>query len=169
MKIAGLAMTTLAAFLADPAQAAPSPEKLSFKISSWGKPLFEWTVSRSGLARYTASEKTASGNFHEYDLVTRSFRISEADYHRIETLLKPGRRYAGGQIPCERRITDMPYGRVGWTEQGRTRETRFDLGCLSKEAIPVHRGLEAAQDLMERIAGQGRVIERREVRGPSGG
>lgn len=164
MKFAGLAMTALAALPLSPAQAAPSPDGLSLEISSWGKPIFDWTVSRSGLARYTASEKTPSGNFRDYDLVTRSFRVSAADYRRIEALLKPGRRYAGGRIPCERAITDMPYGRIGWTEQGRTRETSFDLGCRSREAAPVHGGLQAAQDLMERLAARGRVTGRREVR-----
>jgi hypothetical protein len=166
MKAEGLAMAALGALLVSPAGAAPRPDSLSLELSSWGKPLFEWTASRSGHATYTASQAVPAGSFRDYDLVTRAFRISNTDYRRLEALLAPGRRYAGRTLPCRDRITDLPYGRIGWKQRGRTRELRFDLGCRSAETARVHAGLEAARSLMERLAARARVVGRREVREP---
>ena len=166
MKVAGLAMAALGALLVSPAQAAPSPDSLSLKASSWGKPLFDWTVSRSGLSSYSASRDAPSGNFRDYDLVTRAFRISRSDYRRLEALLAPGRRHAGTDMKCDARVTDLPYGRIAWKEGGRTTELRFDLGCRSAETIRVHAAVEAAQDLVERLAAGAPIVDLRQVREP---
>jgi hypothetical protein len=168
MRAVILGVAALGASLLSPAAAAPAAESLSLKVSSWGKPLFDWTVSRSSLSFYTASKDAPSGNFREYDLVTRGFRISKADYRRIEALLAPGRRYAGGKLPCGERATDFPYGSIAWKEGGRTRELRFDLGCRSLEAARVHQGLKKAQDLVERLAAKAPIVDVREVREPRG-
>jgi len=161
-----LAVAALAALLPSAAAAAPATDSLSLKISSWGKPLFDWTVNRSGLSSYTASKDAPSGNFREYDLVTRAFRISPADFKRLEKLLAAGRRFAGRAMSCDERATDFPYGRIAWTAAGRTSELKFDLGCRSAETGAVHSGLKSAQDLVERLAAKAPIVDLRQVREP---
>jgi hypothetical protein len=166
MRKTGLAMAALGALLHSPAAAAPPTESLSLKMSSWGKPVFDWTVNRSGLSSYTASRPGRSGRFQDYDLVTRAFRVSPADFRRLEALLAPGRRFAGRTMECGARATDFPYGRIAWTVAGRTQELKFDLGCRSAETGPVHAGLKSAQDLVDRLAAKAPIVDLREVREP---
>jgi hypothetical protein len=161
----GLVAAALGALLQSSiAASAPPADSLSLKMSSWGKPLFDWTVNRSGLSSYTASRPAPSGNFREYDLVTRSFRISPADFRRLEKLLAPARRFAGRTMACDERATDFPYGRIAWKASGRTSELGFDLGCRSAQTGPVHSGLKSAHDLVERLAARAAIVDLREVR-----
>lgn len=158
-------MAALGALLHASVAAAPPPaDSLSLEMSSWGKPVFDWTVNRSGLSTYTVSRPAPSGNFRDYDVVTRAFRVSRGDFVRIETLLAPGRRFAGRTMACDARATDFPYGRIAWKAAGRSSELKFDLGCRSAETGPVHAGLKSAQDLVERLAAKAPIVEVREVR-----
>jgi hypothetical protein len=151
-----------AACAAPPALRLGAPaESLSLEAKSWGKPLSAWTVERSGAGRYTSSHKVPGGHFRDYDLVTRAFRIRPADYARVEALLRPARAYAGQAMPCERTITDMVYGQVGW---GKTEEVRYDLGCTSDAVRPIYEKLQKAEALVRRLAEAGKVIETQQVR-----
>jgi hypothetical protein len=104
------------------------------------------------------------GAFRDYDLVTRRFRLGRAELARLRRLLAPGRRYAGTELPCRNQISDMPYGRIAWGSA----ELRYDLGCLSPATNPVHRGIEAARELMERLAAKAPVASVEPVRGVRG-
>src|SRR4051794_36625404 len=79
-----------------PAAAPIAEESVSLTINSWGKPLFDWTVSPSGDAVYTYAQAVTPAKFFNYDLVTKHFRVAPADLQRLRALLAPGRRYAGG-------------------------------------------------------------------------
>lgn len=148
-----------------PPTAAPvAEESLGLSINSWGKPLFDWTVSASGDAVYTYARPTIPAKFFDYDLVTKRFRVAAADLQRLRALLSPARRYLGGTIPCEPVMTDAAYGRILWGE----RSVSYNLGCASKETRPVHDGLGAAQDLMERLARDAPEAEVKPVREPAG-
>ncbi|MFL6856570.1 MAG: hypothetical protein ACJ8EB_01535 [Allosphingosinicella sp.] len=153
----GLAATAAAG------QPAPGAgESLALSASSWGKPLFDWRVSADGEAVYRSSVKVPGGAFRDYDLVTRRFRLGRAELARLRRLLAPGRRYAGTELPCRGdMISDMPYGRIAWGSA----ELKYDLGCRSPETKPVHRGLEAARELMERLAAKAPVASVEPVRG----
>jgi len=169
MRIAIIVAAALGGSAAPAAEPRPQPvpvQSLSFEASSWGKPLSAWTIERSGRGRYTASKAAPSGNFHEYDLVTRSFEIGAADYGRIETLLAPARAHAGAGLPCELSITDQVYGKVRWTGPAGVQEVAFNLGCVSKEVAPLYENFWQAEKLVESLAHSGSVVETREIRAP---
>jgi hypothetical protein len=162
-----LAMALGAGLAATAAAGKPAPrtgESLALTMSSWGKPLFDWQVSADGAAVYRYSAKVPGGGFRDYDLVTKKFRLGRADLAKLRKLLAPGRRYAGTELPCRDRITDMPYGRIAWGSA----ELRYDLGCRSPATQPVHEGLEVAQVLMERLAAKAPVASVESVREPRG-
>jgi hypothetical protein len=139
---------------------APVREPVSLTIKSWGKPLFDWTLNPDGTGRYTYSDNEGSTGFHDYRLVTKSISVGPEGHAQIAALLAPGRRFAGGEMPCERRITDMPYGQIGWGDAPAA-TVKFDLGCRSAQADPVLEGLQKAQDAMMAWAKDAPVIETR--------
>ena len=147
-------------------QPAGVAESLSFEANSWGKPLSAWTIESSGQGRYTASKDAPSGDFHEYDLVTRSFTVSPADYRRVDALLRPARAYAGAKLPCELTVTDQVYGKARWQAAGGGEEIAFNLGCTSKEVAPLYENFWQAQKLVESLAGAGTIVETKEIRQP---
>lgn len=156
----------------EPARSVPAARSLSFEANSWGKPLSAWTLESTGRGRYTESTKAGGGNFRDYDLlmfrdydlVTRSFGMDPADYRRVEALLAPARAHAGADLPCDQKITDQVYGKIGWTGPSGTEEFSFDVGCTSKAATPIYEGISQAQKLVEQLARRGTVVETREVR-----
>lgn len=167
MRRAVLILTVLAGCTAAGREGADPPgvaRSLSFEAKSWGKPLSAWTIESSGSGRYTQSKAAASGNFRDYDLVTRSFQAGPADYRRVEALLAPARRHAGSDLPCERTVTDQVYGKVSWSGPDGTRQVAFNLGCTSTAVAPLYDGFARAEKLVEGLARAGTVVETREVR-----
>src|SRR4051794_30341315 len=157
-----LALAGCAVAAAEPVPSPATPgESVSFEAKSWGKPLSSWTVERLGAGRYTFSRKVPSGRFGDYDLVTRAFRITPADYARLEKLLAPARAFAGRELPCSLTITDQVYGRVRW-KQGE--EVAFNLGCTSNQVRPIYDNFGQAETLVKRLAEAGTIIETKEVR-----
>lgn len=129
--------------------APPAPaEPVGLTIKSWGKPLFEWTLTPAGEGVFTYADSGPTKQFNDYVLKTKRISVGRDGYARIAALLAPARRYAGGKLPCERSITDMPYGAIRWGE-GAGLDVAYDLGCHSKATKPVHQGLTRAQDLMQ--------------------
>ncbi|MGA9580656.1 MAG: hypothetical protein WBR13_01645 [Allosphingosinicella sp.] len=148
------------------AQPAPAARSLSFEANSWGKPLSAWTLESSGRGRYTESKAAPSGNFRDYDLVTRSFVANPGDYRRIEALLAPARAYAGADLPCKLTVTDMVYGKVRWSGPAGEQEVAYNLGCTSEAVTPLYKGFSQAQNLVEQLAEAGQVVGTEEVREP---
>ena len=151
---------------AAPEAAGPpaAARSLSFEANSWGKPLSAWTIESTGRGRYTGSKAAPSGNFRDYDLVTRSFEAGSADYRRVKALLAPARPHAGADLPCEQTVTDQVYGKVRWSGPDGTREVAFNLGCTSTAVAPLYDGFARAEKLVEQLALAGTVVETREVR-----
>jgi hypothetical protein len=60
---------------------------LSVETNSWGKPVPNWTIGRDGEGRYSFSRDVPGGGFRDYDLVTRRFAVSAANFAKVEGLL----------------------------------------------------------------------------------
>lgn len=154
-----------------PEPGIPSPaglESVSVQTNSWGKPVTDWTLARSGEGRYSFSRDVEGGTFHDYDFVTKRVAGSAADFAEVAGLLDRARAHAGGEIPCRHEISDGIYGRIAWTEAGETKEVKFNFGCLSAEANLIYRRLYGAQGHVKALAEKGEVLEIREVRRPHG-
>lgn len=148
--------------------AAPANAAIAFERKSWGKPVASWQVSADGEGRYTVSRDAPSGNFREYDLVTKRFSVAPQDYARLGALLAPAEAQAGRDVSCEVTITDLPYGTVRWERPGGPAELRYNLGCQSEEAKRVHSALYEASRLVEGWAADAPVADVEEVREPAG-
>jgi hypothetical protein len=146
----------------------PALRSISVEMSSWGKPITSWTIGRDGEGRYAFSRGLAVGSFHDYDLVTKRFTISTADFAKVEALLAGARAYAGGEIPCSPQISDQIYGRIGWSEGGEPLGVEFDFGCVSPTAETIYRQLNDAHALVKALGEAGDTVQESEVREPRG-
>ncbi|WP_422055940.1 hypothetical protein [Sphingomonas sp.] len=149
------------ATLPPPSSAASAPaEPVGLTIKSWGKPLFDWTLAPDGTGIYTYADEGPTKAFRDYVVKTKRISVGRDGYARLAALLAPARRYAGAELPCQRTITDMPYGTISWGPTADL-QVKFDLGCQSSETKPVHEGLVRAQDLMKSWADTAAVVETR--------
>ena len=133
-----------------------------------GKPLSDWTIHRSGEGRYSFSRDVAGGSFRDYDLVTKRFALSAADFAKVEALLAGARPYTESGLPCRMEISDGIYGRIAWGENDVVREVKFNFGCLSEAVNPIYRKLYDANEHVKALAEAGEVVEVKEVREPRG-
>jgi hypothetical protein len=140
----------------------PPPEPLGLTVNSWGKPLFEWTINPDGSGTYTYADDTGAKDFRDYKRITKRLAVGTEGHAQIAALLAPARRYAGAGLPCERSITDMPYGEIRFGAPP-PRTVKYDLGCRSGATGPVHAGLTKAQDRMIEWAKGAPVIETRQA------
>ena len=140
----------------------PPGEPVAMKRSSWGKPLAEWRIEPSGQGWFKASRAAEPKGFFNYDLVTRRFSAGPDAYRRVAALLEPARAFAGRDIPCESRATDLPYGTVSWGESQLT----YDSGCMGADAGRVIDALKAAEDHVESLAADAPIADVEEVRQP---
>lgn len=143
-------------------------EAIAFERKSWGKPINAWQVGADGEGRYTFSRKAPSGKFRDYDLVTKRISVGPQGYAELERILRPAEAAAGSELPCERRITDLPYGTVRWEKDAAAAELRYDVGCQSEEAGRVISALVEADKLVEGWAADAPVADVEEVREPTG-
>lgn len=152
---------------AGPAPAAGAGATIAFERKSWGKPRASWQVSPDGEGRYTVSRDAPSGNFREYDLVTKRFSAGAEGYARLAALLAPVEAHAGAGFECEITVTDMPYGTIRWARAAGEAELRYNLGCQSDAAQRVHGALYEADKLVAGWAADAPVSEVEEVREPA--
>ncbi|WP_294076617.1 hypothetical protein [Sphingomonas sp.] len=143
-----------------PAAGTGPGETVGLTIKSWGKPLFAWTLTPQGEGVFTYADEGATKDFRDYVLKTKRISAGRAGYAQVAKLLSPGRRYAGEKLPCERRITDMPYGVISWGAEP-AMQVKYDLGCQSAATTPVYDGMKRAQDLMKGWADKEPVAETR--------
>ena len=169
LALAGAALAGCSTHRPEPAGARDfTLRSLSVETNSWGKPVTNWTIGRDGVCRYSFSRDVPGGGFRDYDLVTRRFAVSAANFAKVEGLLAGARSYAGAEIPCTLQITDGLYGRIGWSDGSAPRTVAFNVGCLSPTAETIYRRLRDAQDLVKSLADAGETIEVEEVREPRG-
>jgi hypothetical protein len=154
------------------AAAAPAPpawraRSISVEVMAWGDTLYSWRLDRDGAGRFAELEPTRTQPFGRYDFVTRSFRVSPAEYRRIEVLLRPSRAYARRKLPCTVTMTDQDSGTVTWRLGGSAATLDFYYGCTSREVQPLYANLRRAHDVVGTLARQGRIVEVRKVYKPS--
>lgn len=109
------------------AGATPAYRTVAFEISSWGRPLGNWEVSRDGAARHM---RTDGSVFSDHRREHREFRIDDAQLAELAAAVKalPARRPREGA--CRNYATDMPYGRLQLTDDAGEETIRFDSGCF---------------------------------------
>lgn len=162
---------------AGPKASNPSPawRSLAFEANSWGKPLSVWSIEASGRGIHTEPRELAPGNspdyglltagsVRNYDLITRSFEASPADYRRVEALLAPARAHAGTGLPCEEKVTDQVYGKVRWIGPAGAQELSYDVGCASNVGPPIYDSFSRADKLIQTFGRAGTVIRIRQIR-----
>ncbi len=135
------------------AATAGAPEAITLEIRSWGVLRTQWRLTADGTGSYTRAE--SDGDFYKPDMVTQPLAGTPDDFRAIVAILQPVRRVAtaeGGDLPCERVITDMPYGSVTFEQDDHPIRLDFDIGCRSDETPPVHEALAGAQEAVARVA-----------------
>lgn len=100
--------------------------RITYEAMSWGYVQERWSISASGDASLeTLSEGAQLGT----PTTTRAITLTPEDFERIRDALAPVQRLKG-DIPCERVITDLPYGAVRWAlADGTEQSVRYDVGC----------------------------------------
>lgn len=148
--------------------AEPEVELIRMETNSWGRPVSSWQVDSQGEGEFREARPAPSGNFHEYDLVTKRIRAGADGFVRLRGLLRPAERFAAGEGPdCGMRATDLPYGGATWIGGGAERSVRFDLGCQGPEAVRMNEALGAAESLVREWAAGAPVDSVSEVRQPA--
>jgi hypothetical protein len=159
------ALAVAAAALAGACAAAPtgtpasatSPARtwdaVSFTMNSWGQPLTAWTVNADGSGTWSESTPR-NGNFTDRETTTRALAADASAAAALTAILAalPATPPTGDN--CKERITDQPYGALTVTIGGRTKEYRYDAGCLDVGYVRFLNRLRAADEL---VAARGRA------------
>lgn len=164
---AGLAVLAASACAGEAARresAAPSAySAIAMQTASWGKPVSEWRIDRTGTGTYSSARDVPGGGFRDYDVVTRRFSAGPDAFRRIEALLAPAER----GYECTHQVTDGLYGDVRWERAGAQPLRRnFNYGCLSADAERAYSGMWQAGELVEAWAQAGELVGTQQVREP---
>lgn len=128
------------------APAGPRPvavESISFQLNSWGYPVEGFTIASDGSGEFRKAPE-----FRAEPRITR-FNAGRAGFERIRAALAPARHYAGAEVACGSRMTDMPYGDIVW-QSGSSRATvNLNVGCRSAEMQRVVASAQQATTLAE--------------------
>lgn len=143
------------------ATTAPAADdaRIAVEVRSWGRLRSEWTIAPDGTGRQTRPEP---GVFDAKRFVTRRFDAGREGYARIEALLAPAKPHAGAKLPCDPRISDLPYGTIRWMGE-ETRELSFDIGCRGDVAEQAIGGVPKADSLVAEWASAGEIVATREA------
>lgn len=118
----------------------PEPTTIRVEWFSWGNPVQNWSVSRSGQGSYML------------DGQTQTFNVSPEAFAEIRETL---RTYESRHFECERTVYDLPYGAIVWSsrEGQEDQRTRFDAGCTSGDADDLFERMGRANDIVDRLRG----------------
>lgn len=144
-----LAALALILAVAAPAARAQGAEPIEYRVNSWGRLVSAWSVDTTGAVRYSHFVGR-NGSYFEGDEVVRRFRISSEERAVLDRLLAPAREASRKPLPCGRRITDAPYGRIAWPATAARID--FDFGCQSKRLRKVFQALGQASAQMQKWA-----------------
>ncbi len=122
---------------------------VSFDLSSWGRLLTHWQVNPDGTGEIWRGEGfgKGEGTVRKYRL-----RMDDAAMRGFLAASEPLRRATVAEVPCQRTITDMPYGAVNWELPGGRQTYRFDIGCRSAAADAVAERIKAVQNVIDTMA-----------------
>jgi hypothetical protein len=128
-------------------------DAVSFTMNSWGQPLTSWTVNADGSGTWSESTPR-NGNFTDRETTTRTLAADASAVAALTPILAalPATPPTGDN--CKERITDQPYGALTITIGSRTREYRYDAGCLDQGYAAFINRLRAADEL---VAARGRA------------
>lgn len=148
--LAGCAAQTPPPETAAPAQAPQ--ETITFALNTWGKPLAYWQVREDGSGElWRIVDK---GDFRTYDIEKYRFTLPEEAGVPFIAATEIAQDAARKGLPCERTITDMPYGAITWTYPAAERKLAFDFGCTGEGTGKVYDALGRATEVIEK---QGRI------------
>jgi hypothetical protein len=118
----------------------PEPSTIRVEWMSWGHPVQNWSVSRTGAGSFT----------HEGE--TQTFTVTPQDFETIRAALRP---YESRHFECERTVYDLPYGAIVWSsrEGQEDQRTRFDAGCTTGDADDLFKRLDDANAVVDRLRG----------------
>jgi hypothetical protein len=136
------------------AQSAPvSPAiRITLEVSSWGYVQKRWTIGNDGVATLEAPPQGAT---LATPTITQTFALTPADFERVRESLAPAEAMLEAGVPCERSITDAPYGAVRWVRpDGSAQAIPFDFGCLRNERLDLlYERMDAANDILDEATG----------------
>src|SRR5438270_535348 len=121
-------------------------ESISVEVMVWGDPLYSWQLNSDGSGRFAELRPERTQVFGTYRFVTRSFRVSPAEFRRVALLLRPARSYAGRELPCTFEMTDQDAGSVRWRAGTTNVSLDFNYGCTSPAVAPIYQSFRRAHD-----------------------
>jgi hypothetical protein len=154
-----LATLAAAGLLSLGAAPAPAADAVSFELNSWGRLLSSWTLNADGSGERVTARQAKGATFGDVDRDLQKLGPDPARYRRLLEALRPARAYAGREVPCGPRMTDLPYGELTWRHAGAARSIRFDSGCSSSTARKVLASVHAADELMAKWAADAPKVE----------
>jgi hypothetical protein len=148
--LAGCATTTPE--VTEPASAQAPQETITFALNSWGKPIAYWQVREVGSGElWRIVDK---GDFRTYDIEKYRFTLPEEAGLPFIAATEIAHDAAVKGLPCERTITDMPYGAITWTYPAAEKKLAVDFGCTGEGTGKVYNALGRATEVIEK---QGRI------------
>jgi hypothetical protein len=135
-------------------QPAPAPPavRITLEVSSWGYVQKRWTISNDGVVTLEAPPQGATLGTPP---TVQTFALTPADFERVRQSLAPAEAMLEAGVPCERSITDAPYGAVRWVRpDGSAQAIHFDFGCLRNERLDLlYERMDAANDILDEAIG----------------
>lgn len=126
------------------AQALPGP--VSYEVSSWGQLLVRWQVNPDG------SGEIWRGGLGKRAIRKFRLRLNRNALNTFVNNIEDVRKATRDGVPCQREITDMPYGSITWDYPEARQVYSFDAGCRSEKADEVQDILTAANSNVETLA-----------------
>jgi hypothetical protein len=147
-----LALVTLLSACATQTAPAPPAVRITLEVSSWGYVQKRWTIGNDGAATL---ETPPQGATLGTPATMQTFALTPADFERVRESLAPAEAMLEGGVPCERSITDAPYGAVRWVRpDGNAQEIHFDFGCLRNERLDLlYERMDAANAILDEAIG----------------
>lgn len=128
------ALAALALLAACTTTPAPAPvTRISYEQMSWGYVQERWSIHADGA---TTLELHPEGATLDTPANTTTHALTPADFERVRAALAPAEAMLKQGVPCEREITDAPYGAVRWTRaDGSEGAIRYDYGCRANARL----------------------------------
>jgi len=128
-------------------RALPGP--VSYDVSSWGRLLLHWQVNPDGSGEIWRGSGLGKGPGE-----VRKFRLrmDAAGMAAFAVTIEPLRVATKNGTPCQRTITDQPYGSVRWDYPRAKQTWSFDAGCRSPAADAAADQLAEAHRVVEGMA-----------------
>jgi hypothetical protein len=136
VKAAALLLVAGSTLAAPTAKTPRSDEAVEMSVNSWGRLINSWTIRLDGSGEVRTG-KQGPGGFSDVTVEVRRLGPDPARYAKVRAMLRASEAWAGRELPCGSRITDLPYGDVHWRSGATDRSLHFDSGCQGARARTV--------------------------------